>query len=142
MTPLFDTNVVSEFRKSQPAAQLERWFEAHSEPGFISVLTVGEIEKGIARLGATRRAETISAWLDRLVTTTFAGRILPVDEPVARAWGELCGRNQRDGHVLPVVDSLLAATALAHDLTVITRNSRDFERCGVPVENPWGDPPA
>lgn len=139
MSFLFDTNVVSETRKQRPAAEWTRWAAAHRGPIFVSVLTLGEIQKGITRLGPGARAQTLTSWLEELISVTFAGRILPVDEQVARVWGEICGRNQRDGYSLPAVDSLLAATAIVHDLTVITRNARDFLQCGARVENPWGD---
>lgn len=139
MSFLFDTNIVSETRKRRPAAEWTRWAAAHPGPIFLSVLTIGEIQKGIAKLGSSGQTEMLARWLEELVSVTFAGRILPVDEQVARVWGEICGRSQRDGYSLPAIDSLLAATAVVHDLTVITRNSRDFLRCGARVENPWGD---
>jgi len=138
MSFLFDTNIVSETRKRRPAAEWTLWAASHPGPIFVSVLTLGEIQKGIARLEPGARADTLAHWLEELISVTFAGRILPVDEQVARVWGEICGRNQRDGYSLPAVDSLLAATAIVHDLTVITRNARDFLRCGARVENPWG----
>ncbi len=135
MTYLMDTNVLSETRKREPSAGMAGWIAA-TPPGrlHLSVLTLGEIEQGIARLrgrGDWRQASALERWL-REVETGFEDRVLPVTLPVAVAWG-----NQQYARPLPVIDALIAATARVHGLTVVTRNVKDFELAGVPVLNPF-----
>jgi len=137
VTYLLDTNVLSETRKRQPAAGVVSWIVA-TPPGrmHVSVLTLGEIEQGIARVrgrGDRHQASTLERWL-REVETGFEDRVLPVTLPVAAAWGR-----QQYAPPLPVIDALLAATAWVHGLTVVTRNVKDFEQAGVPVLNPFAD---
>lgn len=135
MSYLIDTNVVSEIRKGDRAnAQVAAWWSAVAEDElWTSTLVLGEIRKGIER---TRRrdpskARALEQWLDTL-TTHFENRALAVDTAVAEAWG--CLNSPRP---LPVVDSLLAATAIVHDLTLVTRNTADIEGTGVATLNPW-----
>ena len=135
MTYLLDTHVVSETRKRQPAPGVTDWIAA-TPPGrmHISVLTLGEIEQGIARVrgrGDPQQASALERWL-RDVETGFGGRILPVTLPVAATWGR-----QQYTHPIPVIDALIAATARVHGLTVVTRNVKDFELAGVQVLNPF-----
>lgn len=135
MTYLLDTNVLAETRKRQPAAELTSWISAAPpERLHVSVLTLGEIEQGISRIrgrGDHAQASALESWL-REVEAGFADRILPVTLQVASAWG----RHQHP-QPLPVVDGLIAATARVNDLIVVTRNVKDFERCGIPVLNPF-----
>lgn len=135
MTYLLDTNVLSETRKSQPAAGVTDWIAATPpERLHVSVLTLGEIEQGISRIrdrGDHAQAAGLERWL-REVELGFADRVLPVTLQVASAWG----RHQR-AQPLPVVDGLIAATARVNGLTVVTRNVKDFERSGVLVLNPF-----
>lgn len=137
MTYLLDTNVLSETRKRQPAAGLTEWIAATPpERLHVSVLTLGEIEQGIARIrgrGDQQQAAALERWL-REVELGFADRILPVTLPVASAWGR-----QQHARPLPVVDALIAATARANGLTVVTRNIKDFEHSEVQVFNPCVD---
>jgi predicted nucleic acid-binding protein len=132
---LLDTNVVSELRKGERANPgVRAWFVAlPAADAFLSVLTVGEIREGVERL--RRRdpgaAQALEQWLTGLVRH-YADRILPVDAPVADRWGRLRARRS-----LPVIDSLLAATARQHHLTITTRNERDFARLDVDVLNPF-----
>lgn len=133
MSYLLDTNVISEIRRGRDPnvtswAQQVNDFELH-----VSVLTLGEIRKGIERLRSRDpdRARVFAAWLAEL-PSRFAKRILPVDAQVADQWGKLNAPAER-----PVIDSLIAATALVHDLTVATRNTADFAECGVRLVNPW-----
>jgi hypothetical protein len=131
---LLDTNVVAELRKPRPRAAVVEWFEVTSGTElYVSVLVVGEIQQGIVRLRRRdpRQAAAHEAWLGRL-RHEFANRILPVSEEVALEWGRL---NAADP--LPVVDSLMAATARVHGLTLVTRNVRDFDRVGVAYLNPF-----
>jgi toxin FitB len=134
MTYLIDTNVLSETRKRQPAAGVVDWIEATPPDRLhVSVLTLGEIEQGIARVrgrGDRRQASALERWL-RDVETGFEDRILPVTLPVAAAWGR-----QQHAQPIPVIDALIAATARVHGMTVVTRNIKDFELTGVQVLDP------
>lgn len=131
---LLDTMVLSELRKRRRDTNLVAWLE-HVRPSdvFLSVVTIGEVEKGIAK--QQRRdpafAERLAAWLDG-VLRYYAARILAVDVNVARRWGRLA-----DAHGHAGADLLIAATAIEHGLAVVTRNVRDFERTGVPLINPF-----
>lgn len=134
MAFLLDTNVVSELRRSVPHRNVVAWREAHARAEvFLSVLVVGEVRQGIERLRMRdpTRAEALDGWLSGLVRT-YGSRILPVTHDVAQEWGRLNGAASR-----PVVDGLIAATALVHRLTVATRNVKDFESTGVAVVNPF-----
>ena len=137
MTYLLDTNVLSETRKRQPASGVANWVAATPPDRMhVSVLTLGEIEQGIARVrgrGDRQQASALERWL-RDVETGFEDRILPVTLPVAAAWGR-----QQYAHPLPVIDALIAATARIYGLTVVTRNVKDFELAGVLVLNPFAD---
>jgi hypothetical protein len=135
VTYLLDTNVLSETRKRQPAAGVADWIAA-TPPGrlHVSVLTLGEIEQGIAKIGGRgdrHQAAALERWL-RDVQAGFEDRVLPVTLPVATAWGR-----QQYAKPLPVIDALIAATARVHGLTVVTRNVKDFELAGVPILNPF-----
>ena len=134
MTWLVDTNILSELRKGERAHEgIRTWFAAaRDEELFTSVLVLGEVRRGIE---SVRRRDLPSAlaleqWLARL-TTSFAGRVLPIDTQVADRWG---GQNVVDP--IPTVDGLLAATALVHDLVLVTRNTKDVERTGVRLLDP------
>lgn len=115
------------------------WLRATPEPSlFLSALTLGEIQQGISRLAVSARRQQLQAWLDDELRARFIGRVLPVDAAVCLLWGDLRTRAAQAGHTLPVLDSLIAATALAHGLLLVTRNVADF--VGVPglqVLNPW-----
>ena len=135
---LLDTNFVSEMVQMQPSARVVAWSDsADEELLFLSVLTLGEIRQGLASLPPSRKRTRLEAWLEVELRTRFAGRILPVDDAIADRWGYLSAEARRTGRPVPVVDVLLAATALEHNLTMVTRNVRDFSRLGVPVLNPW-----
>ena len=131
---LLDTNVISETRKIRADAGVLAFLTAADAVGlFLSVLTVGELRRGVA---ARHRIDPASAdrlglWVDG-IETTFADRVLPVDMSVARLWGELSA-----GRSPPVIDTLIAATAMVHGLTLVTRNTRDVELTGVALRNPW-----
>jgi predicted nucleic acid-binding protein len=132
---LVDTNVLSELRRPRPNAAVVAWFADRPVATlYLSVLTLGEIRKGVdAVAGATRRQRLVD-WLQLELPAFFAGRLLPIDAAVADRWGRL---QAAAGHPLPAVDSLLAATALTHDLVLVTRNVRDFAGLPVQVFNPW-----
>jgi toxin FitB len=135
MTYLLDTNVLSETRKRQPAVGVAEWIAATPPDRMhISVLTLGEIEQGIARIrgrGDQDQAAALERWLTD-VQAGFEDRILPVSLPVATAWGR-----QPQTQPVPVIDALIAATARVHGLTMVTRNAKDFEPAGIPVLNPF-----
>jgi toxin FitB len=134
---LIDTNVLSELRRREPDAQVVRWVESRpSVVLYLSVLTLGELRKGIEALPEGTRKHAMLDWLEVELPQFFAGRIRPIDARVADRWGHLVARA---GRPLPAIDSLLAATALVHDLTLVTRNLRDFEFPGLSVINPWVD---
>ncbi len=138
MTWLLDTCIVSELVKPAPNASVLAWLEGCEEASlYLSVITLGELEKGIARLTDSRRRSRLRAWVHRDLAQRFEGRLLPIDAAVAVRWGKLAGESEARGQPLPVIDSLIAATGLAHDLTVVTRNVADFERSGAHCFNPW-----
>lgn len=135
MSYLIDTNVLSEIFRLEPHQKIVKWFESIPESLiYISVLTIGEIRKGIENLQDTKRKATIKNWLEYSLPTRFEGRILAITQEVAEKWGRLMSEA---GRTLPAIDSLLAATALQHDMTLITRNIQDFRHPGLEVINPW-----
>lgn len=135
MSYLIDTNALSELRKREPHAGVARWFSACSATALhLSVLTLGELRKGIEAMPDGSRKTSFRAWLEADLPTFFAGRILMVDAKTADRWGRLCAEARRP---LPTIDSLLAATALEHGLTLVTRNLGDFAFANLRVINPW-----
>jgi len=137
---LIDTCVVSELVKKRPSNHVVAWVREQDELAlFISVLTFGEIEKGIAKVLDTKRRRTLRDWVDHDLKRRFAGRILPFDYEAACRWGEISGNAEREGTPIPVLDGQLAATALIHGMTFVTRNTDDVEPSGVPTLNPWED---
>ncbi|HEV2690945.1 MAG TPA: type II toxin-antitoxin system VapC family toxin [Bryobacteraceae bacterium] len=103
----------------------------------MSVITLAEIQKGIELLAEGKRRTQLEDWLAQDLEAWFSGRVLPVDRQVATRWASLVAHGARSGRPLPAVDSLIAATALAHDLTIVTRNTGDFEGIGATTVNPW-----
>jgi len=133
---LLDTNVVSEAIKSRPDRNVGRLVTSiRDRPSFVSVLTLGELRRGAERKRPADRhhAERLDAWIQSL-EETFRGRIMPVDLQTAHLWGELSAQRPR-----PIVDTLLAATAIVHRLTLVTRNTRDIADTSVDMINPWSD---
>ena len=138
MSYLIDTNVLSELRRKQPDANVVAWFKQRPRQSlYLSVLTLGEIRKGIERLddvpGSLRR-QTLVDWLQQDLPTFFLGRLLPVDTHVADRWGRLLASAARP---LPAIGGLLAATALHHDMTLVSRNVKDFIGLNLDIINPW-----
>jgi len=132
---LVDTNVVSELRRKRPEPRVLAWFASVAgERLYFSVLGVGEIRRGIEKLAASEQRSLLLTWLEQELIPWFGERLLTIDLAVAERWGRLLAEA---GRPLPTVDSLLAATALVHDLTVVTRNAADFVLPGVKVLNPW-----
>ncbi len=138
MSWLLDTCVLSEYVKKAPASVVIQWLDEQEEASlFLSVISIGEIEKGILKLRATdvRRSQKLTAWLGKL-EQRFAGRILPLDQVALHAWAQLAASADLAGHRLPVMDGLIMATAQCHGLTVVTRNTEDF-RSYPQVFDPW-----
>jgi predicted nucleic acid-binding protein len=139
MSFLLDTNVLSEAKQKHPDPKVLSWLASQAlTESYISVLSLGEIEEGIAYLGSTKKALDLNHWLLSL-KQSFQGRILVLDEATLSTWGQLRGFAKQQGQVLPVIDSLLAASALTHKLTLVTRNTKDFVLTGVQLLNPWLD---
>lgn len=138
MRYLLDTNVLSEPMKPRPEPRVLSWLEEQSPLDLaISVLTLGEIEKGIRLPPEGRKRERLTTWLVGELSRQFLGRVLPVDDRVALAWGRLTADARLRHRDLPVIDGLLLATAAAHDLILVTRNEKDCRDRGVPIHNPW-----
>jgi predicted nucleic acid-binding protein len=135
---LLDTDVVSELVKPRPEPNVAEWIETTNEELlFLSVLTIGEIRKGIALINNPARVK-LEAWLARDLPMRFAGRILVIDKGIAERWGVLSAQvHAVANRLLPVIDGLLAATAQHHNLTFVTRNTHDVVGTGVAVFNPW-----
>ena len=132
---LIDTNVISELRRREPEPRVVQWFEQRpSQQLFLSVLTLGEIRRGVERLAESERQQDLRRWLEQDLPAFFSGRVLPIDEAIAHRWGRLLAEM---GRPLPAIDSLLAATALEHNLVLITRNLKDVVDLPLTVVNPW-----
>ena len=141
MTYLLDTCILSKLRKQKmhPNPSLQSWLEKHKMHNyFISAITIGEFQKGISKLQNVdvHRKMVLEDWLVSELIPYFENRILPVDSNTAIIWGEICGMCEKKGKVLPVLDSLIAATALQHHLILVTENVKDFVYTGVKLFNP------
>jgi predicted nucleic acid-binding protein len=139
MSWLLDTCVLSEYAKKSPAQEVITWLDEQDETSlFISVISLGEIEKGILKLRSSdpRRSQKLTAWLSK-VEQRFAGRILPLDATALHVWAQIAAHAESLGQPLPVMDSLIISTAQCHGLTVVTRNVQDFALYPR-VFNPWG----
>ena len=135
---LLDTNCISELVRVKPEPRVLEWMEAADEGLlYLSVLTLGEVRKGLAGLPQSKRRTHLEAWLEVELQARFSGRILPIDAAVADRWGVLAADAKRKGKALSTIDALLAATALHYNLTVVSRNVSDFANTQVPVLNPW-----
>ena len=138
MSFLFDTSVISELVKPAPDDKVVDWMKRADENSlYLSVLTIGELEEGIAKLPASSRRTKLEAWIRHDISDRFRERLLAINGTVAATWGKLAGEAEARGRPLPIIDGLIASTGLAHDLTVATRNIEDFERCGARCFNPW-----
>jgi hypothetical protein len=134
---LIDTNVLSEIRRKSPDVNVVQWINSRPSTSlFLSVLTLGELRKGIDSLSDAKRRLKLLDWLETDLPLFFTGRILSIDEGVADHWGQLMAAA---GRPIPAIDSLLGATAAYHGLTMVTRNSKDFKNLGLNVFNPWTD---
>lgn len=135
---LLDTNVPSELMRKTASERVVNWLQRHEQDAFLSTVTLGEIRNGIALTNDDRKRDILDLWLRGRIYPTFANRILPVTAPIAERWGEVQAQRQRAGVILGVPDGLIAATAIEHGLTLVTRNVRDFQNLGLPaIVNPW-----
>lgn len=140
MNLLLDTNVLSEVQRPAPSTKVLAWLDTIDEDrAFISVASIAELRRGIALLEDGRRRAALAVWLAHDLPARFAERILPIDHAVAERWGDLIARSRRSGVALSVMDGFFAATALANNLTLVTRNVKDFAAFGVTLLNPWDD---
>lgn len=138
MTFLLDTNVVSEWVKPKPDANVLRWMANVDEDSvWLSVITFAEIRLGVERMASGRRRAALAAWLENDLPARFEGRIAGVGLGIADAWGKFMARCAKQGRTVGAMDGFLGAIALAQGFTLVTRNTQDFEPLGVPVMNPW-----
>lgn len=138
MAYLLDTCAISEPQQDSPEPKVLQFLaDLRPSDSFISVFALGETWKGIELLPPSRKRIRLTAWFENDLLPSFAGRILVLDQDCLMKWATTTARLQLAGRPLPVVDSLIAATALVHGLTVVTRNESDFAPTGVPILNPW-----
>ncbi len=138
MRLLLDTNVLSEVTKPSPDTSVLEWLDGLDEDRtFISVVSIAEIRRGVALMDEGRRRDALTEWLAQELPQRFELRVLPVDEVVALAWGDLMGVAKRRGRGLSSMDGLIGATAIAHNLTLATRNIKDFDGFEIDLYNPW-----
>ncbi len=138
MKYLLDTNVISELVAKQPVAQVVTWIDNIDDTqAYLSVITIGEIKKGIEKLPDSARKERLRAWLSDELIVRFSQRILAIDVNVMLNWGNLVAMLEMKGRKLPAMDSLIAAVAIHGQLTLATRNVNDFRDTGVTLINPW-----
>ncbi|MFC1824071.1 type II toxin-antitoxin system VapC family toxin [Thermodesulfobacteriota bacterium] len=138
MNFLLDTCVLSELVKPRPNKKVIAWITSCREQNlFLSVITVGEIQKGVSLLPKSNKKNELHSWLESELIKRFDRRILGIDVHVARKWGEIQALSEKNGTPMPVIDSLIAAIGLIYDLTVTTRNTEDMKSTGVRLFNPW-----
>jgi len=138
MRYLLDTNIISELVARTPNPRVVDWLAGADEDLlYLSVITIGEIKKGIEKLPASKRKKRLTTWLEEDLLERFAGRLVTLDVEVLLHWGELAARLERAGKTIAAIDSLMAASALVGDFLLVTRNTADFDAAGVQVMNPW-----
>lgn len=138
MNYLLDTCVISELVAKRPNPRVIDWIDQTDETSlYLSVLTIGEIRKGIEKLPDSERKNALNLWLREELLVRFKERLLPIDVDVMLHWGQLAGMLELEGRAMSAIDSLLAATALQGGLTLVTRNEDDFEYTGIPILNLW-----
>lgn len=138
MSYLLDTCVISELVAKQPNQNVVAWIDTQPESElYLSVITFGEITKGINKLPQSARRNDLLSWLNQSLPQRFANRILEIDRLTMLQWGELIATLEKQGRRLPVMDSLIAATCLQHSLTLVTRNEKDFLGTSISIINPW-----
>ena len=141
MSFLIDTNVISELTRPSPDSRVVSFLHETDEDSlFISVITLGELRRGVALKAEGRAKSSLDSWLRHDLRERFAGRIVDVTAPVAEMWGVLMAAAKRQGTVLHALDGFLAATARVHAQTLVTRNIKDFAPFEVSLLNPWTPP--
>lgn len=139
MTYLLDTCVISEYVKKQPCERVINWIDVPEESSlFISIITIAEIKKGVVRIEKSQpsRYQKLEKWLQKL-EQRFTNRILPLNENILDTWAKICGKSEAEGKKLPIMDSLIAATASENNLIIVTRNISDFAFSSVKAFSPW-----
>ncbi len=138
MKYLLDTCVISELIKKKPKICVVNWIKQIDESDmYLSVLTIGELQKGVIKLRESKRKQNLIQWVESDLVKRFENRILSVSDSVAIKWGEIQGKAEQQGRKMPVVDNLIAATGIVYDLQVVTRNIEDMKNSGVKLNNPW-----
>lgn len=138
MNYLLDTCLISELAKSEPNKKVVDWVLSENETNFfVSVLTFGELHKDIEKLPKSKKKEALRIWIEEDLKKRFQNRIIGIDMGVSLLWGRIQCLAEKKGKPMPAIDALIAATGIAHDLTVVTRNVIDMEQSGVKLLNPW-----
>ncbi|MEX1212371.1 MAG: type II toxin-antitoxin system VapC family toxin [Balneolales bacterium] len=138
MSYLIDTCCISELVKKRPNSNVLKWFAERDELSmYVSVITFGELRKGIEKLPNSKKKNELHRWVKEELTHRFKNRILNINMEEVNRWGEILAEAEKRGSPLPAIDSLIAATARVHDLSIVTRNTKDMEGSGVEVINPW-----
>jgi len=138
MSYLIDTCCISELTKKKPNPNVVKWFTDRDELSmYLSVITFGELRKGIEKLPDSKKKKELNRWIKEDLNQRFKNRVLSINMEEAIKWGELLAASEKNGKPLPAIDSLIAATAQVHDLSVVTRNTHDMEGSEVEVINPW-----
>lgn len=138
MNYLLDTDVISELVSKRPDKKVEEWLD-RLDPNtiYLSVITIGEIRKGIEKLPPSKRKDRVKEWLEGDLLIRFHGRILEITVEVMLIWGELTGRLEKAGRPIKAIDSLVASIALQGNYRLVTRNEHNFQETGVTIFNPW-----
>jgi tRNA(fMet)-specific endonuclease VapC len=138
MNYLLDTCLISELVAKHPNQKVLDWLDDQvPETLYISIITIGEISKGISKITASKRKESLTKWLNETLPNRFKDRILGIDFATMVLWGNLVGQLEQNGRPLPAIDSLIAAIAIHNCLSLVTRNEKDFDGTGVVIINPW-----
>jgi predicted nucleic acid-binding protein len=134
---LLDTCVISELVKPNPDKNVVNWIQdTPTERLFLSIITIGEIRKGLTKLPDSKRKDLLTNWLNSLLED-YQNRIISIDLTVAENWGIIQGKSEKKGLAMPSIDSLIADIAYTHNLVLVTRNVDDFETSDLPIKNPW-----
>ena len=135
---LLDTCAISEFAKPAPNPAVLKWLAEQDESAlYLATVSLGELRRGIVKLEDGKRKKFLQHWLTENVSRRFGDRILPLSLDVCVRWGEMHAQLEKQGQPMPVIDGLIAATALQHQLTIVTRNTKDMEASGAGLFNPW-----
>lgn len=138
MNYLLDTNVISELIARVPNQKVADWIDSLApETVYLSVITIGELRKGIEKLAPSRRKDELTVWLENDLLLRFVEQLVTITVDVMLVWGELTGRLEREGKPIAAIDSLIAASALEGNYALVTRNEDDFQFTDVPLINPW-----